>query len=842
MLKQQESTSAELQTKLLSLVAQFEEAKFGGEKAAAQSRKDKDAIEDLERKLKKQKSLEDELSNTLRNVQQELMTQKGQSQVSQTELQALQRKMVESEKASLSKEETYKSQLETCKQQAVQQTASFEKKVAEMQAENLKSSQVKLEAMQLELQAQHKLALATKDAQIYQLQQQMSELERQLSKLKSEIGDISQTSKDCESKLSSQVKLLQEEKSLLTKSLEQLRSELIQDRASHENQIKNLKLKFEEMKETELKDLSDTFSKERKELVQKGLVDLEQLKAELLKDSDAAIQKMKAEYEIQLQQSLDQKKGLQSELEVARTSMSEGEKALKASLSEALKLSSDRLLEIEKFQTSLKALQSRETELQESVAQTQQAFNEAQQTVATLETQLTTWKQKTTECETDKQQLTTQLKVYTDKVVVHRQVQTETEVCDATEAKTQVQKLEGLLVLEKTAAQELKDKFAVDKSKLLEKLAWLEKELARQKDQIMDKLMDIKSLRQSRDLELAHFKISVEEFNKQLEEERRVFNQQLRDLDEQKKVQFDMLNKKVKELESQRDKERELYRSMQTEQGEQSQMQQELEDYQKKDSAIKEMIEQYKRELERLKSENTDLRSENMEAMKSIREFLSRIDPEESPEQMKGFKFDEALEKLSQRMSGTPIKGVNLAPKIVFTRTQSVLNVNVDDNLNDSLGTELDSGYKRPSTTNEFLGGGKDMARSMGMKSATTSPLTKRKTIHTSKVVETMEESDNDSTPEQKVEMGLQVVERKFVLELEPVKTETVEPSRIAVYNDQDSNDFKLGRSLAEVPLPKRQFKPKFQEVLTYKEAKTRIKSMAHVKPIMLSRGRPAIT
>lgn len=368
----------------------------------------------------------------------------------------------------------------------------------------------------------------------------------------------------------------------------------------------------------------------------------------------------------------------------------------------------------------------------------------------------------------------------------------------------------------------------------MEKLAWLEKELARQKDQIMDKLTDIKSLRQSRELELAHFKISVEEFNKQLEDERRVFNQQLRELDEQKRLQFDMLNKKVKELELQRDKERELYSSMQNEQTEQSQIQQELEDYQKKDSAIKEMIEQYKRELERLKAENTDLKSENLEAMKSIREFLSRIDPDESPEQLKGFKIDEALEKLSQRMGNTPTKGVNLVPKVTFVRTQSVMNVNVDDNMNDS----MDSGYKRPSTVNEFLGVGKDMARNKGMMSATTSPITKRRGIHNSKVVEATEESDNDSTPENKPDSGLQVTERKFVLEIEPVKTENVGPPRITVHQPVSKCDFKLGRSLSDLPLPKRQFKPKLVEIATGKEARSRIKQQANVIPIMLPRGR----
>ena len=828
------------QTELAELAAKLEKTKREledlGSKSTDQQRLvqvNTKLVEELQALLSMNAEKVSTRDTEIKRLSQLLEEAKQGSKLREDERDRLAEQLKADKKGFADKEGSYLKQITVLEDDLATKVRDFEKRLSDTKSESSKSNQERLDGLQKQLDASFSQQITAKNSQIEDLELQIKRLNNELVECKSDLLKSQNSAKEAEALFTKSMNLLKEEKTTLSRNLELSQTKMTEMINSHSAELSSLRETHQKQLQKETESLKQLHLQEIESLTARHKSEFQSSQDQLKSEEHAKLEAVRQDLTSQIETAKLSQRKLQSEFDTLKFSQSASQSTLQLSLETANSTVHSKTVELEALQTAFNNLKQVEQSLQTTLETEKQAHLKTSEVVRVLETDLATWKDRYTQMETERTLLVEKVGKMCQRPTEFKTTQTEAEVCDAQLVQTQVKTLEVQLEQEKQGSKELKEKFAVDKGKLLEKLAWLEKELARQKDQIMDKLMDIKSLRMSRDQELAHFKISVEEFNKQLEEERKVFNQQLKELDEQKRVQFDMLSKKVLELEDQREKERNLFKSYQME-ADQSMNSQDRDMYEKKDTAIKEMIEQYKKHMEKLKIENAELRTENLEAMKSIREFLSRIDPDESPEKLKGFRLPEALERISERVGGSGNKGVNLQLRMGLVRTQSALNI--DDPFNDSMGSEMDLGAPRRFTTSELVPGGEG-AREMGMMSATTSPLTKRRTFNTQKVIEAMEESDDSEETDAKKEKVL-TTEKKFSLEIHEVKTQKFETPRITIYKDSNSLEFKQGRQLADLPLPKRIFKPKFTEIQTGKEAKTKIRSNAAVTQIALESGR----
>jgi hypothetical protein len=183
----------------------------------------------------------------------------------------------------------------------------------------------------------------------------------------------------------------------------------------------------------------------------------------------------------------------------------------------------------------------------------------------------------------------------------------------------------GSLQEEREISSDLREQMAADKLQFTERINELSAEISKHKGIIMNRMNEVKALKELRESELANFSQSVAEFNQQMENERQVFNEQVKNLDNEKRKQLDLLNNKIHELVAQQDIQKiQLKRDLDNEKADRIKLET---DYSIKNSQMTKLINEYMREIDQLKLENFDLRS-NIDDPKRGIDHLSHIDIE----------------------------------------------------------------------------------------------------------------------------------------------------------------------------------------------------------------------
>ena len=379
------------------------------------------------------------------------------------------------------------------------------------------------------------------------------------------------------------------------------------------------------------------------------------------------------------------------------------------------------------------------------------------------------------------------------------------------------------------------------------------KEVAKHKNMIIDKMHDIKSLKQQRDTELLGFTTSVAEFNRQLEDERLKFNEKLRELDAEKRKQVELLKGRILELQDQQALEKEqLAKDIETDEEKRDLFESR---FTEKDQAMNQLIEEYMNEIKKLKLENADLRTEYESAKQSIRDYMSQVDPED--EIGDTVPLPQMLKSLNQRLNVT--RGYNnlLSPEARPSGHGASHLVrcytHYEDNQSENMMSPTTPGHlpKRKSKRPAFEGFSLDIApgeRGVDLTNLRNRP--RNRTLESINVTTSIDsEADEPSdvsaglrkTGDSKV-MGVffknrnsshEILDTDNLLESLHFQTEVIPPEETPL--------FKLGRQIGAV-VPQKRNRPKVAELANAAEAKSRIKQTCKYTPVAISRSRSPMT
>ena len=423
---------------------------------------------------------------------------------------------------------------------------------------------------------------------------------------------------------------------------------------------------------------------------------------------------------------------------------------------------------------------------------------------------------------------------------------------EAEKANLKAQLSDSKIVLndERELIERLKRQNEDDRKHFKKQIIELSEEINRQKNQIMNKMGDIQSLKQMRDDELQGFTLSVAEFNRHLEDERNEFNEKLRELNTEKRKQMDMLTKKIQELHEQQEKEKvQLSRDIAVEKENKHMLQ---ENFDEKDAAMKKLIEEYTKEVERLKFENVELRTEYNEAKQTIQEFMSQMDPEDSGDfqndKSMNFGFSTMKRKMNRNMTmlidDNPSMNDRQSP--FLTRCMSNLNlgnISYEKRMEPTSPMSpdfLSATLAKSKGKRTFCGLGLRVTPSEDeiMKKANERIGLNYKDRKTS---EHHDASINNDTPQ---ETNLKMNDK--VLEIahdhsshssSESQSESESESAKGPVEKDVNKVFKVGRRINLLPVQKRIYKQKIPEITNIKEAKERIKQICDFNPVGLSRG-----
>ena len=401
-------------------------------------------------------------------------------------------------------------------------------------------------------------------------------------------------------------------------------------------------------------------------------------------------------------------------------------------------------------------------------------------------------------------------------------------------------KIEGLnieLADEKETVRQLRKQLEDDREMFLKRINELSDEINRHKDQILDKMADIKSLKQMRDEELVGFTMSVAEFNRQLEEERVLFNQRLQELNNEKRKQLDLLTAKIQELHAQQEKEKaQLVKDIAEDNQAKSFLEHEFEE---KDQAMKKLIDEYTREVQRLKLENSELRTEYEEAKKSIREYMSQIDPDEDSRDMmdesltnafnkkKKFQHNKTMMLEEEHLLKLPAKNSTLL------RCFSNLNLGAED-----LNSPISPIFLSPSMSRK-----PEMKREKGSEFSLQKMMDEDKSPIAESIVinQVLSQAGMSSKSNSFEQLENVRADRKESMEQNSSHDGSEEESDDASERGPVQIDakrlFKAGRRINLLPVQKRLYKQKIPEISNVKDAKERIKQVCDHHIIHLSRG-----
>ena len=389
-----------------------------------------------------------------------------------------------------------------------------------------------------------------------------------------------------------------------------------------------------------------------------------------------------------------------------------------------------------------------------------------------------------------------------------------------------------------------------DRKHFTKQIIELSEEINRQKNQIMNKMGDIQSLKQMRDDELQGFTLSVAEFNRHLEDERNEFNEKLRELNTEKRKQMDMLTKKIQELHEQQEKEKvQLSRDIAVEKENKHMLQ---ENFNEKDAAMKKLIEEYTIEVERLKFENVELRTEYNEAKQTIQEFMSQMDPEDSGDfqndKSMNFGFSTMKRKMNHNMTmlidDNPSMNDRQSP--FLTRCMSNLNLgNLSYENRMEPTSPMSPDFLSPTMVKSK---GKRAFGGLGLRVTPSEDEIMKKANErislNNKFRTTSEHHDpsinNDTPQETNLKMNdkvLEIAHDHSSLSSSESQSESESESAKGPVEKDVNKVFKVGRRINLLPVQKRIYKQKIPEITNIKEAKERIKQICDFNPVRLSRG-----
>ena len=350
--------------------------------------------------------------------------------------------------------------------------------------------------------------------------------------------------------------------------------------------------------------------------------------------------------------------------------------------------------------------------------------------------------------------------------------------------------------------EHLKQEIEIDREKYKKITNELSEEINRHKNQILDKIEDIRSLRDQRDNELLNFSLSISEFNKNLETERAAFNENLEILNQQKRHQMEILTAKIHELiEHQAQEKANLEFILNSEKEDKQRI---IDDYNNKDTLMKKLVDQYTRKLDKLKLENEELRSVYEEAKKSVIGFVQKIEENEGSD----FEDKEDVHDLPLNQAlANMINTVNKPKNQIFS-----------DNKRNSLrppGLKI----SRAQSSSYFE----------HYDQALESPFTPR----IQKIRQSRKLNHTISVLGSSIELTIQILPHLEVLPKSPkIKENSSQVSNSQLFNNPVLSkivNFVTSRSIKPIPRPKRLYQSKINEVLNIQAAKERIRAQPHL-------------